>query len=560
MTLPVSTAALVLLACTTVLWAADDVPTGTVIKGRFAQSQIFPGTVRDYWVYIPRQHDGVTPACVYVNQDGLGWNAPKVFDRLIAAKQIPVCVGIFVNPGVVPAVHGQALERFNRSVEYDGMGDGYAQFLLDELIPYVAKTHQLTLSSVGNDRAIGGGSSGAICAFTAAWQRPDAFSRVFSAIGSYVGLRGGNMYPTLIRWHEPKPLRVFLQDGSNDQLIYGGDWWMANQEMQRALQFAGYEVHNVWGTGGHDGKQATEVFADAMTWLWKEWPKPVAAGRGSPQMQEVLIPGEGWQVVTKGLSGANGVLVNADGQVEFVDGTGDAYRFTPDSALERLPPVPGIITQRLGPDGRIYQAMDNRQIVAVDAAGTRTVIADGLAVTDLALHHTGSIYVTEQPPAEKGRVWLIPSSGEKRVVMSGIPAVSGLTISPDQTLLYVADASNRWVWSSQILKDGSLINSQEYYHLAIPDGSATPGTRGMCVDVAGRLYVATQIGIQFCDQAGRVNGIIPVPSGRVTSLAITPTSPAYLIAACGDVLYRRKISPRGTEGSRAPIKPDKPRL
>ena len=118
---------------------------------------------------------------------------------------------------------------------------------------------------------------------------------MFSAIGTYVGLRGGNVYPTLIRKYEPKPLRVFLQDGSNDLNIYGGDWWMANQEMERALTFAGYEVNHVWGEGGHNGKHATEVFPDAMRWLWKDWPAPVKAGAGSPQLQEILIPGEDWQ-------------------------------------------------------------------------------------------------------------------------------------------------------------------------------------------------------------------------------------------------------------------------
>src|SRR5208283_2759403 len=150
------------------------------------------------------------------------------------------------------------LDRFNRSFEYDGLGDDYARFLLDELLPYVAREQNLKLSTSGNDRSIGGSSSGAICAFTAAWERPDAFSRVLSAIGTYVGLRGGNEYPTLIRKTEPKPIRVFLQDGSADLNIYGGDWWMANQEMERALTYAGYEVDHIWGTNGHNGQDITE--------------------------------------------------------------------------------------------------------------------------------------------------------------------------------------------------------------------------------------------------------------------------------------------------------------
>ncbi|MEN3335811.1 MAG: gluconolactonase, partial [Blastocatellia bacterium] len=153
---------------------------------------------------------------------------------------------------VVAADSNTALDRFNRSYEYDGLGDHYARFLLEELLPEVEarKTgdgRPIRLSHNGNDRAIGGSSSGAICAFTAAWERPDAFSRVFSSIGTYVGLRGGDRYSTLIRKVEPKPIRIFLQDGSQDLNIYGGDWWMANQTMERALLFAGYEVQHVWG-------------------------------------------------------------------------------------------------------------------------------------------------------------------------------------------------------------------------------------------------------------------------------------------------------------------------
>ena len=133
---------------------------------------------------------------------------------------------------------------------------------------------KIILSKSGNDRAIGGSSSGAICAFTAAWERPDAFTRVFSVVGTYVGLRGGDRYPTLIRKFEPLPLRVFLQDGANYQNIYAGDWWMANQEMERALVWAGYDVRHTWGDGGHNGQQATAVFPDALRWLWRDYPRP----------------------------------------------------------------------------------------------------------------------------------------------------------------------------------------------------------------------------------------------------------------------------------------------
>ncbi|MDR3637127.1 MAG: alpha/beta hydrolase-fold protein, partial [Isosphaeraceae bacterium] len=303
---------------------AADVPKGEVTKYTFDKSKVFPGTVREYSVYVPKQYDPAKPACVHVNQDGILNNAPAVFDELIAGKEIPVVIGVFVTPGWVQAPSRQALDRFNRSYEYDGLGDGYARFLLDELLPELeTKTtsdgRPIRLSKNGNDRCIGGSSSGAICAFTAAWERPDAFQRVFSTIGTYVGLRGGNVYPTLIRKYEPKPIRIFLQDGSNDLNIYGGDWWMANQEMERALVFAGYEVSHVWGTGGHDGKQAAQVFPDAIRWLWKDWPSPVKAGKGSQPLQQILLPGEDWTLVSEGYKFTEGPAANAKGEVFFSD-------------------------------------------------------------------------------------------------------------------------------------------------------------------------------------------------------------------------------------------------
>src|SRR5581483_72381 len=157
------------------------------------------------------------------------------------------------------------------------LGDDYARFLLGEFLPHVAAAHHLNLSTNGDDRAIAGASSGAICAFTAAWHRPDAFRRVFSSIGTYVGLRGGNVYPTLIRKTEPKPIRVYLQDGSNDNNKYGGNWFLANQEMLSALEFAGYDVEHVWGDGGHTGKHATAILPDALRWLWRDYPSPITA-------------------------------------------------------------------------------------------------------------------------------------------------------------------------------------------------------------------------------------------------------------------------------------------
>ncbi len=566
--LAISTVLLTLLS--TGLAAAQDTPKGEVTKYRFDKSQIFPGTVRDYWIYVPKQYDPSKPACLYVNQDGIQFNAPAVFDELIASGEMPVTIGVFVMHGRVPATGENALDRFNRSFEYDGLGDNYVRFLLEELLPEVeTKTtsdgRPIKFSKNANDHAIGGSSSGAICAFTAAWERPDAFRRVFSAIGTYVGLRGGNNYPTLIRKTEPKPIRVFLQDGSNDLNIYGGDWWMANQEMERALRFSGYEVEHVWGDGGHNGKHATEIFPDAMRWLWKDWPQPVKAGSGSPQFQEITIPGEDWTLVGEGYRFTEGPAANARGEVFFNDiPNSKTYRIGLDGDV-------GVVVedshrangQVFGPDGRRYVvATGSEQVLAYGNREKPDVIAEGFAGNDLTIRHDGALYVTNpsREPSEPSRVWFVAPGGEKKVVDTGLKFANGIQLSPDQSLLYVAESRSRWVYSYQVQQDGSLKAKQKYYHLHVPDTADDSGADGLCVDREGRLYVATRMGIQVCDQAGRVNVILPTPNGKVSNVAFGGANQDTIFATCGDRVYRRKLKVRGAQSFEPPVKPSAPRL
>lgn len=544
---------------------AQEVPKGEMTKYSFEASKIFPGTVRDYWVYVPKQYDGSKPACVYVCQDGIQYNAPAVFDDLIAKGEMPVTIGVFVMHGRVKAPSDAALDRFNRSFEYDGLGDNYARFLLEELLPHVESEHKLKLSHDGNDRCIAGSSSGAICAFTAAWERPDAFRRVFSAIGTYVGLRGGNNYATLVRKFEPKPIRIFLEDGSGDLNIYGGDWWMANQELERSLTFAGYEVNHVWGDGGHNAKHATEIFPDAMRWLWKDWPTPVKAGVGSPQLQDILLPGEDWKLVGEGYKFTEGPAANAAGEVFFND--------VPSSKTYKLD-LKGELSvfvedshkgdgQAFGPDGRLYAVAGGaEQIVAYDAAGKATMIADGFRGNDLVVKHDGSIYVTNPgwDGKEPSKVWHIKPTGEKQLVDTGLKFSNGLALSPDQSLLYVADSRTHWVYSYQLQPDGSLAHKQKYFHLHVPDTADDSGADGLRVDREGRLYVATRMGIQVCDQPGRVNCIIPTPNGKVSNFTFGGENMDILYATCGDRVYSRKLKVQGAPNWQPPQKPMTPRL
>jgi gluconolactonase len=541
---------------------------GEVSRHAFDQSKIFPGTVRDYWIYVPRQYDPAHPACLYVNQDGVNYKAPEVFDELIAKKEMPVVIGVFVAPGRVKGLSSAALDRFNRSYEYDGLGDNYVRFLLEELLPAVeekktADGRAIRLSRDGNDRAIGGASSGAICAFTAAWERPDAFRRVFSSIGTYVGLRGGNVYPTLIRKFEPKPIRVFLQDGSSDLNIYGGDWWMANQEMERALVFAGYEVNHSWGSGGHDGRHATSVFPDAMRWLWKDWPQPVKAGAGSQQLQEILVPGEGWTLVAEGYRFTEGPAANAKGEVFFNDiPASKTYKIGLDGKVsEFLAESKKANGQAFGPDGRLYAVTTAvSAVLAYDAAGAPSAIAQHFAGNDLVVRHDGGMYVTSPGGGPSSALWYVSPQGEQRVVDKGLIFPNGVTLSPDQSLLYVADSRSHWVYSFQVQPDGWLAHKQRFFHLHVPDTADDAGADGIRVDRDGRLYVATRMGIQVCDQAGRVNCIIPTPNGRVSNLCFGGPDFQTLFATCNDKVYRRKVRVKGVQHYEPPIKPRAPRL
>ena len=549
------------------------VPKGEVLKFTFDKSKIFPGTTREYWVYVPAQYTADKPACVYVGQDGIHFEAPTVFDNLIHKKEMPVTIGIFVMPGIVKATEANtALDRFNRSYEYDGLGDNYARFLLDELLPEVEtrKTSDgraIKLSHDGNDRAIGGASSGAIAAFTAAWERPEAFTRVFSAIGTYVDLRGGLRYPTLIRKFEPKPIRVFLQDGSNDLDIYGGDWWMANQTMERALTYAGYEVRHAWGDGAHTGKQANAIFPDAMRWLWKDWPKPVKTGETkNDTLAAILAPGEGWQLVSEGHKFVEGPASNDRGEVFFNDVTNSkTYKIGLDGKVSQfLADSKKGSGQAFGPDGRLYAvATGEQKVIAYDASGAAKVIAQGFVGNDIVVAHNGNVYVTN-PPADNANapstVWLIKPNGEKTVVDTGLKYSNGITLSPDQTLLYVSDYRSHWVYSWVIQPDGSLQNKQRFFWLHVPDTTGQSNADGIRVDRDGRLYVATAMGIQVCDQAGRVQCIIPTPNRRLSNFTFGGEHFDTLFATCGDEVYKRKLKVVGANAWDKPNKPAPPRL
>jgi enterochelin esterase family protein len=273
----------------------EGVPKGTVVKHTWETSRVYPGTTRDYWVYVPAQYDEAEPACVMVFQDGAGYvepegavRVPVVFDNLIHKGEIPVTIGIFINPG------GKEAPYDNRETEYVPLDDTYARFLLEEILPEVSKDYNLVDNAAG--RAICGMSDGGLSAFTVAWERPDAFSKVISHIGSYTRLRGGAEYPLLIRETRgnPKPIRVFLQDGENDLNSNLGSWTLANINMAAALEFARYDSRFEMGTGGHDTFHGGAIFPETLRWIWRDYPG-VKGADDAPDLDAVV--GQ-WDVVT----------------------------------------------------------------------------------------------------------------------------------------------------------------------------------------------------------------------------------------------------------------------
>ena len=553
-----------LLTAAVTLCAQPYAPKGKLTKFVWASSKVFPGTARDVQVYVPAQYDGSKPACVMIFQDGNGfasaqgpWHAPAVMDSLIEQGAMPVTIGIFIEPGVRPAAGANQMARYNRSYEYDGLGDRYARFLIEEILPEVGK--QYRLSGDPNDRALAGSSSGGIASFTAAWERPDAFHRVMSFIGSYTNLRGGDSYIDLIRKMEPKPLRVFLQDGSADQNIYSGWWWLANQGMAKSLEYAGYDVKFEPGVEGHNSKHGAAIFADAMRWLWRDYPKPIEAGKGGAGQRhyitEFLDPAHDWEVVGEGYQFAEGPAVDREGNVFFCDaGASRIYKVDGSGKITVFRENTGGATGLMfGGDGRLYAAENQRKrVVAYVPDGTLAVVATGVTPNDLAVTSKGEVYFTDTPAQ---RVYHIDAKGARRVVFQGgadgnLLMPNGVRLTPDESLLVVADTMGRTVWSFHIEPDGSLVDGQPFYHLQLPDdvaqGPVRSGADGMTFDDQGHLYVATKLGIQICDQPGRTVGIIRRPgSADPSNVVFAGAGLKTLYVTAGDKIYRRTLRRNG---------------
>ena len=518
----------------------ENVAEGEVIKRSFNESKIYPMTSRDYWIYVPAAYDASKPACLFVCLDGVQYNAPTVFDNLIATGQMPVTIGVFVNPGVVRDAEGGVI-RYNRSNEFDRTDGTFARFLIEELLPEVERQtatdgRPIRLSTNPNDCAIAGSSSGGICAFTAAWARPDRFGRVFSAVGTYVSMRGGNEYQAIIRKTEPKPLRIFLQDGLYDVWngIFG-DWYEANILVESALNFSGYEVAHTWGRGGHSNTHANRVFPDVMRWLWKGWPRAVQTGKSQNDMLSAILPDEGGWTCVEEARVADRMFVYGD-KIVFADG--DKVCDAEGNEVARLKANERLI----GADAEVlYLSNVKNEIIRV-AAGSRTKIATAQNKVEqlIATDNLNYYFVCENSVVK------VDAKGVMTVVNDGLNCGANLAIYPDHRLLICNEPNTRWLLSYVVDEQGQPMAGQRFYWLHNTTGDDSQQVGQMTFDENGNLYVATAMGVQICDQNGRVRAILPLPdSAPIRSLAFVGTK-LYVANERGEI-YVRELKVAGAQ-------------
>ncbi len=547
----------------------DGVPKGAVTKHVLAAGVFYPGTPHNYAVYVPAQYDAEKPTAFMVFLDGSGYlgdgiRVPVVLDNLIAKHEVPPMIGIFVDPGVLPAVSAEVQNRFERVFEYDSLSERYSWFLLEELIPAVAKEYNLSTNP--DDRGIAGTSTGAVGAFMAAWNRPDQFHRVLSFIGTYVAMKGADQLPALVRKTEPKPIRIFMQDGTGDHIVpaepygtfYAGSWPINNRVMYEALEYSGYDARLEMGTEAHNMKQGGAIMPDALRWLWRGYPEPIVV-REPPQMKE-----PGWDPRAKVYSmvsadkpweqvgGSYGEVVSPSGDelgdVFFADAKADRiYKSDAEGKVSVFKEsAGGVKALRVGVGGVLYayQAA-RRRIVEYSRSGEERVVARNVDVSDMAVTAKSTIYFSDAVHKTIGSVDVM---GRVRVVYQGgeIAVPRGVALSGDQAMLVVSDAQGRFSWSFQIAANGSIENGEPFYRLEVPEVGWRSGVRSVVEDSIGQVYFATPTGVQMCEANGRMSAVFNPPEhGAVSSVVFGGKKMDWMYVAEGGKLFRRPVKVTG---------------
>lgn len=497
---------------------------GEVLKFTLSDSKLYPGTEREVLVYVPQQYDASSPACLLVCMDGILYDATTVMDNLIASGEMPVTIGVFVNPGVVYDEDGEVV-RYNRCKEFDSTDDTFSRFIETEVLTKVEgmKTESgktIMLSKEANDRAITGASSGGIAAFSVAWNRPDLFSRVYTTVGTFVAMRGGNQYSNIVRKTEPKPLRIYMQDGWYDvwNPIFG-EWFEHNVLMESAFNFAGYEVFHHWNRGNHSIKYGTLAFPDAMRWLWKGYPAKVQKGwSNNGMLQDILLENEDWQAITLP-AGATELFACADSSAVFATRT-DVYKVSSNGDVKQVGALKS--GERLMGEG-------------LTARGN-TLYKNGVKVAD------GLSGLQAVQALSDGKYLALCNAKSKGDVLTVNAGCRALAIAPDYRFCVTGEENTHHLISTVIDKTGKMLYSEPFYYLHDLSNSTLKPSGSMAFDTNGNLYVATEMGVQVADHNGRVRAILSLPAGQVNALAFSGN---YLFVRCGDKAFVRKMKAEG---------------
>jgi len=547
----------------------DSIPNGKVISMAPWESKVFPNTIRDWSIYVPAQYNESEPAALMVFQDGERmrnekgrWRIPTVFDNLIASGEMPVTIAVFINPGHETSKPLQDQRFSNRSLEYDSLGDRYVRFLLEEIIPEVEKEYRL--SKDPEMRAIGGSSSGAICAFTAAWERPDMFRKVYSTVGSFTNLRGGNVYPAWVRKTEPKPLRIYMSDTSGDIDNPFGSWPWSNRLMASALTYMGYDVRLDWEEGyAHNDDYGSSIFPDAMRWLWrKEVHRPTYDTRGDLggdlTLLNQLVPGESWTVVADKLGFADGLCTDKEGNLFYCDmKSSEVVRIDAKDGSRKTIAKESVSGLEFSPDGNLLYACQGSKdrVISIDVrSGEVKVVATGVKPNDLAVTQEGWILITETGAKQVTRI--DPKSGEVSPVDVGIALPNGIALSNDGGTLVVSDYGGEHAWTFRIHADGKLDAKMPSMTLRLPidqNGEfrfnepppymASSKGDGLAVDRKGRYYITSELGVQIFDPTGRMCGVLPKPlkDQPLTTCVLAGPDHSTLYIANGTTIYSRRL-------------------
>ncbi|WP_296455990.1 alpha/beta hydrolase-fold protein [Rubinisphaera sp.] len=550
--------------------AKDDVPKGKIEKmPAWESSKVFPGTTRDWSIYVPAQYKADQPAALMVFQDGSGmmsewrWRIPTVFDNLIAQGDMPPTIAVFLNPGHEMSKPRKDNKHSNRGYEYDSLGDRYVTFLMDEIIPQVEERYNI--SDDPNMHAIGGSSSGAICAWTAAWERTDYFRKVYSSVGSFTHLRGGNIYPALVRKTEPKPIRIYMADTSGDVDNAFGSWWWANQRMASALNYMGYDVRFDNAEGfGHNSDFGSAHFPDAMRWLWRSEthsPKIDTSGDlgGDLTLLDLLIPGESWELVAEDLGFADALCADNAGNLYFCDmKEPGVYRINAKDGSKTKISDESVSGLEFNADETLLYACQGSQsrVISIDPKnGVVKTIAEGVKPNDLEVTKDGFILFTQTGKSEVVRI--DPKSGEVSVVDTGITKPNGIALSNDGGTLAVSDYGGTHTWTFRVNSGGVLDAKMptmpmrlridpkgEFNFNEEPPYVVVSKGDGMAVDRKGRYYVTSDLGVQIFDPTGRPCGVLPKVDDDqpLTSCNLAGEGHNTLFIAQGKKIYKRLLT------------------